>query len=58
MTTCEDCGLRTSGGVCSNCQEELYIVQNQFDCIEAPLSKEFLSKVSEQEELLEIRKER
>lgn len=58
MSYCEDCGCRTSGGVCSNCQEELYIVQNQAEHIEAPLSREFLAKVGEQEELLKQRKER
>lgn len=56
--TCEDCGNRIYGGVCSNCQEELYIVQNQTEFIEGPLSKEFIEKVEEQEELLEVRKER
>lgn len=58
MGYCEDCGCRTSSGVCSNCQEELYIVQNQTEHIEAPLSKEFLAKVEEQEELLKQREER
>lgn len=57
MSRCEDCGCRTSGGVCSNCQEELYIVQNQGEHIDFPLSQEFRDKVKEQEELLDSRKE-
>jgi len=57
-STCEDCGNKLYGGVCSNCQEELYIVQEQAEFIEAPLSSSFLEKVAEQEELLEVRKER
>jgi hypothetical protein len=54
---CEDCGCRTSGGVCSNCQEELYIVNEQADCIDQPLSAEFRQRVDEQTELLKLRKQ-
>lgn len=55
---CEDCGCRLSGGICSNCQEELYIVTEQAEFIDGPLSKEFLEKADEQKELLKQRKER
>ena len=58
MKTCEDCGTRMYSGICSNCQEELYIVENQSDSITEPLSQEFLAKVDEQKQLLEDRKNR
>jgi hypothetical protein len=48
MGYCDDCGCRTSDGVCSNCQEELYIVENQGEFIEGPLSDEFMERVREQ----------
>ena len=54
---CEDCGCRTSSGVCSNCQEELYIMSEQSEFIEGPLSQEFVDKANEQKELLKSRKE-
>lgn len=53
---CEDCGCITKSGTCSNCQEELYIVQNQYEYIDQPLSDEFKNKVTEQKALLESRK--
>jgi hypothetical protein len=53
---CEDCGCRTSGGVCSNCQEELYILNEQYQEDPFPLSQEFVDKAKEQKELLESRK--
>ena len=52
MKTCEDCGCRLNKGICSNCQEELYIVEFQSDCIDTPLSNEFSKKVKEQEKYL------
>jgi hypothetical protein len=52
MPRCEDCGCSTNGGICSNCQEELYIATYQADCIEGPLSKEFTEKIEEQQKLL------
>lgn len=58
MKTCEDCGTRMYSGICSNCQEELYLVENQSDGITEPLSQEFLAKVDEQKQLLEDRKNR
>ena len=53
---CEDCGCITQSGTCSNCQEELYIVQNQCEYVEQSLSEEFKNKVKEQKALLESRK--
>lgn len=46
---CAYCGCRTSNGVCSNCQEELYIIENQAEFIDRPLSEDFLKKANEQE---------
>jgi hypothetical protein len=53
---CEDCGSILECGICSNCQEELYIVSFQGDCIDAPLSRDFIDRVEEQKQILEDRK--
>ena len=53
---CEDCGTPLSSGVCSNCQEELYIVREQNEDICEPLSQQFIEKVEEQERLIRDRK--
>lgn len=45
---CEDCGCKRYGGICSNCQEELYIYENQSEYADAPYSEEFIEKVGEQ----------
>lgn len=51
MSYCDDCGCRTSGGICSNCQEELYILTHQVeDLDDVRLSDEFLTKAKEQAE--------
>ena len=56
MAYCEDCGYGpTSNGICSACQEELYIVEFQSDVIEEPLSEEFMGKASEQRRHIAIR---
>jgi len=55
---CEDCGCRTSGGVCSNCQEELYIMNEQSDYIDGPLSQEFTDKAADQARRLHEHTER
>lgn len=52
MKTCPDCGCKLNGGICSNCQEELYILEYQSDCIDFPLSKEFLSEADRQQKSL------
>ena len=49
MWYCEDCWCRTSNGVCSNCQEELYIECEQSELIDEPLSSEFREKARAQE---------
>jgi hypothetical protein len=52
MKTCLDCGCRLISGVCSNCQEELFIIENQADDIVQPLSDEFVKKAKDQREYL------
>ena len=47
MKNCDDCGCRIYNQTCSNCNEELYIYENQGEFI-ARLSEEFLKKVEEQ----------
>ncbi len=55
---CEDCGTRLSGGVCSNCQEELCIMENQIlvDGLDIDVSQDFADKSIEQREELKRRK--
>ncbi len=45
---CEDCGTKMYGGICSNCQEELFVYENQYEDMDKPISDEFMEKVSEQ----------
>ena len=51
MKSCPECGCRTSDGVCSNCQEELYILENQGDFIDT-ISQGFADKAEEQRRFL------
>ena len=51
MKTCEDCGCRLREGLCTNCQEELYIYLYQLPEIDDPdfvVSEEFMETVREQ----------
>lgn len=52
---CEDCGCITTRGVCSNCQEELFILENQYDCIDKPMSDGFMKKAGEQKNVIDRR---
>ena len=52
---CPDCGCTLEGGVCSNCQEELFIIEYQSDDISFPVSDEFANKAKEQQEYLKKR---
>lgn len=52
MGYCADCGTRTLGGICSNCQEELYIEIYQSEDYDYPLGNEFRKKVAEQRDSL------
>lgn len=56
MRTCEDCGCRVYGGICTNCQEELYIMETQYHEDPFPISKEFMNKVQEQKDEIERKK--
>jgi len=49
---CPDCGCKTNNGICSNCQEELYIIENQAEFIDRPLSAEFYNKAKEQRQYI------
>lgn len=50
---CPDCGLRACNkGVCSNCQEELYIMEFQDDEGDYPFSDEFREEAARQREYL------
>ena len=49
---CEDCGCKVYGGICSNCQEELFIIENQSEFIYTPLSDDFLEKAKKQRRTL------
>jgi hypothetical protein len=55
MAKCVDCGCILEGGICSNCQEELFIIENQSEFITQPLSEEFIQKANEQKEELKRR---
>lgn len=44
---CDDCGCGLRNGICSNCDEEAYIVEFQGEFIEEPLSEEFQQKAEE-----------
>ncbi len=47
---CENCGTILECGICSNCQEELFILAFQGEDIQEPLSNEFYEKAEEQKE--------
>lgn len=55
MSYCKDCGCHTDNGICSNCQEELYILENQAEFIIEPVSDGFAEKAKEQKEYLKKR---
>ena len=49
MSKCENCGSTLRSGLCTNCQEELYIWDWQMDEQDRKTaSKEFMDKVEEQ----------
>lgn len=57
MSYCPDCGNAMEGGICSNCQEELYILTYQADDIDQPVSDDFAAKARKQKEEILKRKE-
>lgn len=51
MNYCEDCGCKVFSGKCTNCHEELYILE-QYEELNMPLPNddtEFMQKVYEQQ---------
>jgi len=48
MSYCENCGTKLSGGICSNCQEELYIFTEQNEFLPDNISDDFNNAVKEQ----------
>ena len=56
MPSCPDCGCRINNGICSNCQEELYILENQAEFIDRPVSDGFAEEAKQQKEYLRKRK--
>ena len=56
MSYCPDCGGKLSGGMCSNCQEELYILTYQDEDVEwEDLSPEFMVAAAGQERVVDKR---
>jgi len=49
MGKCTKCGSETRGGICTYCEEELYIYTYQYDDMKKPITDEFMQKVDEQE---------
>lgn len=52
---CENCGCNLNNGICSNCQEELYIYENQNEFLPDNLSNNFIKKVKEQKEEIKLK---
>lgn len=48
MWYCENCGSKISNGICSYCQEELYISTYQSEYAPNGFSDEFLYKAEQQ----------
>jgi len=48
MGHCVDCGCRLQDGICSNCQEELFITMYQSEYMVENPSEEFIRKAAEQ----------
>lgn len=50
MSCCEDCGCRVYSGRCTNCDEELFILDQYYEQgMETPdQSSDFMQKVNEQ----------
>ena len=47
MFVCKNCGTKYSNGLCSNCSEEAYIIENQSEYIDR-VSNEFADKANRQ----------
>lgn len=53
MSFCADCGTKLSGETCPNCQEELYIFENQYHEDPWELSEDFKNKIQAQKRIKE-----
>jgi len=47
---CMNCGTKLSNGICQRCQEEFYIVTEQYEFLPDSLSEDFIDKVKRQKE--------
>ena len=47
---CMNCGTKLSNGICQWCQEELFIVNEQYEFLPDSLSEDFIDKVKRQKE--------
>ena len=50
MSYCINCGTKLSGGICQWCQEELFIITEQYEFLPDHLSDDFTSKAKDQKE--------
>ncbi len=55
---CENCGTTLQNGICPNCQEELYIYENQAEFLPDYISDNFIDKVKQQTDEVRINKEK
>ena len=58
MSHCEDCGTKTYNGICQNCHEELYILDNQYEFMDKPISQQFMELADQQAKQVESRQTR
>ena len=61
MGYCPDCGCKSYNGACTNCHEELYIIDQYYEMegeLEYPLSDEFVEKVELQRADVKAKKQK
>ena len=54
MSYCDDCGCKTYNGACTNCHEEIYILE-QYDDLDMEYPKQdsmFMTKIREHEKAI------
>ncbi len=59
MAYCENCGCKEYNGTCTNCHEEIYIMDQYYQMdeeLEHPLSDEFIDTVKKQKEEVKRKK--
>ena len=57
MGYCPDCGCKSYGGACTNCHEEIYIMQQHLEDPCCKLSDKFIKTVERQREEIDKAKE-